>query len=266
MPPKIRKKSEGGGLNDPDQVMVGLQSTYGFLDKYKIHIIVSVVGVIVALLAASGYVNYKESSRRGRAENFFAAFKYADAPVGEELKGTDDEPAFASEEAKFKKLSDEMQTFLTEYESTEIGNTARLVLASSKMELGEHEAAYELLNQFQAESEGSALAPIVFENLGYACMNLGKIDEAVANFEKMKDSSSEPYIVSRALIHLGDLFNPGATSSAAEKSVEKSMGYYKSALEALPEEAEGEVNPQRFPVEEQTRKELQVRMAVLERG
>ena len=266
MPPKIRKKSEGAGLKDPDQVMVGLQSTYGFLDKYKVHIIVGVVSVIATLLAVSGYVNYQESSRRGRAEMFFAAFRYADAPVGEEPKATDEAPAFASEEAKFTKLSEEMQTFLTEYESTEIGNTARLVLASSKMELGEHETAYGLLNDFLAESEGSALLPVVYENLGYACMNLGKTEEAVANFEKMKGSSAEPYIVSRALIHLGDLFNPGATSSAAEKDAERALGYYKSALEALPEEAEDEVNPQRFPVEEQTRRELQIRMAVLERG
>lgn len=266
MPPKIRKKSEGAGLNDPDQVMVGLQSTYGFLDKYKLHIIVGFVSVIVLLLAASGYVNYQESSRRGRAEMFFKAFRYADAPVGETLKASEENPAFTSDEAKYKKLSEEMQTFLTEHESTEIGNTARLVLAASKMELGEYEDAYALLNQFLAESAGSALLPVVYENLGYACMSLGKTDEAVANFEKMKDSSDEPYIVARALVHMGDLFNPGATSSAAAKDAARALGYYKSALEVLPEEVEGEANPQRYPVEEQTRRELQVRMAVLERG
>ncbi len=266
MPPKIRKKSEGAGLNDPDQVMVGLQSTYGFLDKYKLHIIVGFVSVIVLLLAVSGYVNYKESSRRDRADAFFKALKFANAPVGETLKATEAAPAFASDAAKYQKLAEEMQAFLTEYESTEIGNTARLVLASSKMELGEHEAAYELLNQFLAESEDSALLPVVYENLGYACMNLGKTEEAVASFEKMKDSSRESYIVSRALVHLGDLFNPGATSSAAAKDPAKSLGYYKSALEALPEAVEEEANPQRYPVEEQTRRELQVRIAVLERG
>jgi predicted negative regulator of RcsB-dependent stress response len=266
MPPKIRKKSEGAGLNDPDQVMVGLQSTYGFLDKYKFLIVGGFVTVIVALLVISGVINYMESSRHERAGEFFSAFRYAEAPVGEELKSTADAPAFKTESEKYKKLAEEMQAFLAENESTEIGGTARLVLASSKMELGEYEGAYELLNAFLADAEGTALLPVVYENLGYACMHLGKTDEAVANFEKMKGSSSEPYIIARALVHMGDLFNPGATNSAAEKDPAKAKEYYNAALEALPEEAEEEVNPQRYPVEEQTRRELKVRLSLLNRG
>ncbi len=239
MPPKIRKKSETAGVAQPDQVMVGLQTTY---------------------------VNYRQSARRDRALAFFDAFKFAEAPVGEGLKATAEAPAFESDEAKYTKLSEEMNAFLDAHASTDIAATARLVLASSHMELGKYEEALALLEQFLAEQAGSPLLPLVYENLGYACMHLGKTEEAVGHFEKMQSISADAYLSARALVHLGDLFNPGAVSAASAKDAAKAREYYQKALEALPEKEEGEEASQRFPAEEQTRQDIKVRLALLEIG
>jgi len=265
MPPKIRKKSETAGLKQPDQVMTKLQTTYVFLDKFKYHIVGGFFGVVVILLGISWFMEYRKDRRQDMAQAFFDAFKYFDAPVGTEAPPPEGMESFPTAEAKFTKLGEELTAFLEEHSSEDISDTARLVLASTKMELGDYEGAHALLTQVLENKPDTSLAPIVLENVGYACIHLGKAEEAVSHFERMKESSSNPYVMARALVHLGDLRNPGATGAPVEKDREKALEFYQQALELLPEQEE-EAGEAGDPAMALTRQEIETRISLLKLG
>lgn len=263
MPAKIRKKSETGGLNQPDQVMTGLTTTYGFLDKFKVHIVAGFAAVIVILLAISWFVDYRESSHTEEAQAFFEAFKSFEAPVGADLQVPEGIPTFNTDEDKFTKLAQDMQGFLDDNSSAEIAVTARLVLASAKMELGQYDEAYTLLNEYLSDVPDSPLVPLVLENLGYASLHLGKVEQAVEHFNKMKDSSPNPYLKARALLHLGDVVNPATSAYGGEKDPAKSKAFYEEALSLIPEATEEAALD---PTLSLTRDEILLRLALLGLG
>ena len=262
MPAKIRKKSETGGLKQPDQVMTGLQTTYSFLDEYKYHIVGGFSAVVVILLAISWYVDHREQTKKDLAMEFFEAFKYTEAMVGEDALAPAGIPTFNTADEKYAKVSESLGAFLEEHSSEAIADTARLVLASNQMEMGDYEKAYALLQEYVDNVPDSALTAIVYENMGYACMHLGKQEEAAAHFGQMKGATTNPYLIARALTHLGDMSNPGAGSGGA-KDAGKAREFYNEALEFLPAAEEG-VEPD--PVVVRTRQELELRLSLLNLG
>jgi len=265
MPVKIRKKSESADIKRPDQVMTGLQTTYGVLDRFKYHLAGAFVGLVVILLGMSWFLSYRESKKGDLAKAFFDAFKYLEAPVGEEVPGTDGLPSFKTQQEKYARVSDELGKFIGEHGSADIGATARLVMAGVKMELGDFQAAYDGFDEFVAANADSPLAPLVYENLGFASIRLGKIEQAVEHFTKMKELTSDPYLNARALLHLGDLFNPGQATTDSGKDTAKARQYYEEALKLLPEEGAGEEQP--FdPALSYARQELQLRLTMLDLG
>lgn len=262
MPAKIRKKSETGGLKQPDQVMTGLQTTYSFLDKYKYYIVGGFSAVVVVLLAISWFVDYREGKKEELAQNFFEAFKYTEAVVGEYALAPGGVPKFNTAGEKYAKVNEALGAFLEENSSETIADTARLVLASNQMELGDYEKAYALLQEYATNVPDSTLTPIVYENMGYACVHLGKLEEAAAHFNQMKGATTNPYLVARALLHLGDMSNPGA-SAGGDKDTKKARDFYQEALEFLPEAEEG-AEPD--PVVVRTRQEIELRLSLLNLG
>jgi len=261
MPTKIRKRSETGGLNQPDQVMTRLQTTYALLDKYKYHIVFGFAGIVVILLAISWWVGYREDRRQELAGEFFEAFKYFEAPLGETAPPGSELPAFKTAAEKFGKAAEELTKFIDDNSSADIATTARLALASAKMELGDYEAAYGILGEFAEDAPSEALLPLIHENLGFACLKLGKMDEATQHFTKMKESATDSFLTARALMHLGDMVNPGS-SVAALKDAAKAKEYYDEALTLLPEEQglEGAVPD---PSVALTRQEIELRLSLL---
>jgi tetratricopeptide (TPR) repeat protein len=263
MPVKIRKKSEVADVKQPDQVMTGLRTTYGLLDRFKYHLAGAFVATVVILLGVSWFLSYKESKKGELAKAFFEAFKFMDAPVGEDAAPVDGMPSFPTQQEKFTRVSDELGKFISEHGSADIGTTAKLVLAGVKMELGDYQAAFDGLNEFIQNNADSPLAPLVHENLGFASIRLGKTDQAVEHFTRMKELTSDPYLNARALLHLGDLYNPGQTATDTGKDAAKARQYYEEALKLLPEEGAGE--EQAFdPALSYARQELELRLTMLE--
>jgi len=243
--------------------MTGLQRTYSVLDKYKYHIVGSFTVVVVLLLGISWYSDYRVSQQKELAKVFFEAVKYFEAPVGENATPVEGLPTFKTDDQKFSRLSEEMDAFLKEHSSEDIADTARLVKATAKMELGDFEAAYEELKAFTENVPDSSLAPIIYENLGYACVQLGRVEEAVGYFEMMKAASTDSYVSAMALVHLGDLHHPGGRSVSSDKDVGKARKYYEEALELLPKDSEGEVSDL---VIERARERIKHRLSLLDLG
>lgn len=267
MPSKIKIKQETGGAAQPDQVMTTLQKTYATLDKFKMHLIFGFVGIVVILLGVSWFLSYREGSQKDVAKSFFDAFRYASAPVGEDAKPVGSLPAFKTEAEKNAKLTTELEAFVADNGDTHIGPTAQLALAAVHMETEKFQEAYDVFASAVEREELAALKPILLENLAFAALRLGKFDEAEKRFNEMRDSSPNPFIKARALVHLGDMANPGTASVATAKDAQKARDFYKQATDLFPEnpEAADDLTAlfKLFDPAKEIRSSVQVRLALL---
>jgi tetratricopeptide (TPR) repeat protein len=262
MPGKIRKRSEVGGLAQPDQVMTGLTTTYSFLDRYKYFIVGGFLAVIVVLLAVSWISSYMENRDIRISEEFYDAFKLADAPVGENATERGGVPAFKTNAEKFGKLAEGLQTFLADHESHRISDTARVALAAALLELSNNTEALTQLNAVAESLEGTALSPVLHETLAYAHLRQGQVDLAVSEFKKMGEMTANSYLKARSLIHLGDLVNPFTSVQGSTKNAEEARKLYQEALDLLPEPVEQALDP----IVTLTRQEIQLRLSLLNLG
>ena len=242
MPPKIRKKAETGGLNQPDQVMTSLQTTYGYIDKFKYHIVIGFVAIILVLLGISGFVSYRASNQSEVSHEFFEAFKLADAPSGEGAEKVKGLPVFEDDSAKFTALSEKLDQFLAANGSSDVATVARASKASALIKLGKFGEAYDLLKEVSESEVSAVLAPAIQETLGYLAVKLGNPEEAQGHFQAMRDASRSAYLKARALMHLGDMSHPMTTVEGMTADKEKARGYYDQALELLPKKDDPEAD------------------------
>lgn len=268
MPSKIRIKQETSVAAQPDQVMTGLQKTYGLLDKYKVHLVVGFLAAVVVLLGISGLFSWRETSNKEVAKSFFEAFKYASAPVGEDAKPIGSVPAFKTEAEKNEKLTTELQAFLGENADSAIGPTAQLALAAVQMETQKYKEAYDTFSAVLTREELAVLKPILLESAGFAALRLGQFDQAEKHFTEMRDSTANPFVKARALVHMGDMYNPGTASVGSPKDAAKAKDFYKAATDLFPENPEEEANGldqlfKLFDPAKEIRNDVKVRLSLL---
>lgn len=268
MPSKIKIKQDNSVAAQPDQVMTGLQKTYGILDKYKVHLVVGFLAAVVVLLAISGISSWREGSKKEVAKSFFEAFKYASAPVGEDAKPVGSVPAFKTEAEKNEKLTAELQAFLGENADSAIGPTAQLALAAVQMETEKYKEAHETFASILSREELAVLKPILLESAGFAALRLGQYDEAEKRFAEMRDATANPFVKARSLVHLGDMYNPGTASVSSPKDVAKAKDFYKQANDLFPENPEQQASGldqlfKLFDPAKEIRNDVKVRLSLL---
>lgn len=233
MAQKIRKKTEVGGLNQPDQVMESLQTTYGFLDKYKIHIVVAFVGVIVLLLAARWFVDYQEGKRQDVSKAYFEALKVAEAPV----EGQTEEAAeslFKDSTEKNQKVVGLLDDFMKTNSECDIATMARSVQGAAYFNMKDPTKAVEQWTAVVVKDPNSVLAVQAHENLTLAFLQLGDREKAEKHVKLMQEAAVTPYLKVKALILQGDMVHPGVTGIQGEKSAEKAMAFYQEAEKLIP--------------------------------
>ena len=217
MPQKIRVKSETGGLTQPDQVMTGLQTTYGTLDKYKVHIVVTFVAVVVLMLVARWIVDMRQDAEKEVATAYFAALK-TEEPEGE----------------KGKRL-EALQAFVQANPDSGAAVLASSVIGASFLEDGAADKATEQWGGLLQHPDATFLLLQAHENMGFAALATGDFAKAEGHFLQMRDLATSPYVKARALMHLGDMTHPALKELKGAKDAEKSRGYYDEAAKVLPD-------------------------------
>lgn len=230
---KIRKKTETGGLNQPDQVMTSLTRTYAILDKYKYHLVIGFFGIAAVMIGVSWFVGMNQSKKKDVGKALDAVIMKLSPEKGPVKEG--EEPEFGSDEERFQHLEQTLADFVKEHESDPAGKTALLGLAAARLKLGEEELAQESLNQFAKAVPESSLMPIVHEGLGHIALRTGESEEADNQYRKMRENAADPYLRARALMHLGDMRNPMVKNIDTDKDPEEARELYNEALELLPE-------------------------------
>lgn len=233
--PKRMSRKE---LREQDEVMTRLQQVYEWLRRFRVHLIVGALSVVVLLLVASALSSWIESSRRGVSEAFDQAFAAVigvvnadgeDAPTPADWTGLTRE-TFPSEEAKNKAAAERLQKFLAEHDDSALADDASLALASVAYDEGRYDDAAASFAGFLDGGEDE-IAPFVVEDLGLTAVQQKKYEDAAKWFGKLVETSN-PYFKALGHLHLGDLANPAVPAGAA-KDAGKAKAAYEAGLAAM---------------------------------
>ena len=258
---KIKRMSRKE-LRETDQVMSKLEGFYDKLRKYRMHLLLGVVGLFVLLFVISGLLSWRVSSAQGVVDAFDPAYRALTARVipPQDLadipgRKRDLGEVFPTDADKARVATERVNAFLADNGGTALGNTAALGLAGIQVDQSDWEKAAQGMQAYLEAEPHSPVAPYVMETLGLLALQRGKSDEASTWFNKLVELGS-PYYQALGHSHLGDLANPrfGATgdAAAAKKAYETALSALKKDDGALP------------PTEQELHDELERKVALVE--
>ncbi|GEM_PF-6203149 len=268
MPSKIKVRPEVDPVQH-DQVMTTLQKTYGTLDKYKLHIVVGFVGLIVVLLGISGLLSLREGGQTDSSKAFFEAFRLSAAPVGPDAKPAGTLKPFKTEADRDAALSTALKSFLDEHGGDAVADAARFAYASVLLDMGETQQAHDLLAGLVESEPVGQFKGLLLKNLAHTSLLLGKFEDAEKFYSQLNEISLDPTVKARALMYLGDLYNPATDSIKSSKDAAKARDFYEQAMKLFPETPEENALPAELALPKaydaagEVRKDVLLRMALL---
>jgi tetratricopeptide (TPR) repeat protein len=192
--------------------------TESFLENNKKAITIGAIGVVgvVGFLLGLKYF-YSEPRAKEASEMIWKAEYYFEIDsLDKALNGDAEWPGFAS-------IADE-------YGSTPSGNLANYYLGTIYMQKGEYEAAIE--HYKQADLDDDILSTMAVGNQGDALVELGRMDEAVQQFEKAANMTTNDLTTPMYLMKAGIIHQQTGAWDRAAKAFERIVKEFPSSNEA----------------------------------
>ena len=154
-----------------------LTSSEVFMLKYKKHIVIAVVALIVLVAGFFLYKNYVSAPRQEKASTELAK--------GQELFGMQQfEQALNGDGATFSGFV----KIANDYSSTDAGNLAKLYAGLCYANLNKWNEAVKYLDSYSPGND-AMVSPAAIAALGNAYAHVGKIDEAINALKKAADKA-----------------------------------------------------------------------------
>ena len=154
-----------------------LTSSEVFMLKYKKHIVIAVVALIVLVAGFFLYKNYVSAPREEKASTELAK--------GQELFGMQQfEQALNGDGATFSGFV----KIANDYSSTDAGNLAKLYAGLCYANLNKWNEAVQYLDSYSPGND-AMVSPAAIAALGNAYAHVGKIDEAINALKKAADKA-----------------------------------------------------------------------------
>lgn len=154
-----------------------LTSSEVFMLKYKKHIVIAVVALIVLVAGFFLYKNYVSAPREEKASTELAK--------GQELFGMQQfEQALNGDGATFSGFV----KIANDYSSTDAGNLAKLYAGLCYANLNKWNEAVKYLDSYSPGND-AMVSPAAIAALGNAYAHVGKIDEAIKALKKAADKA-----------------------------------------------------------------------------
>ena len=154
-----------------------LTSSEVFMLKYKKHIVIAVVALIVLVAGFFLYKNYVSAPREEKASTELAK--------GQELFGMQQfEKALNGDGATFSGFI----KIANDYSSTDAGNLAKLYAGLCYANLNKWNEAVKYLDSYSPGND-AMVSPAAIAALGNAYAHVGKIDEAIKALKKAADKA-----------------------------------------------------------------------------
>jgi hypothetical protein len=184
----LAEKMDRKQLKQPDefQALAGKAMQWVAVNQAR------VVGVIVALavitVAGWGIAAYRSSREEKAGAALSEALELSSRPLTSEAVPGRPEDTFTSKEAREKAVIDALQKVRAEFGGSRAAQTAQAEIAFHEESSGDHAAAARDLQEFLASAGANhPLRFVAQEALGYALEGQGKLDDAKAAFDKLRD-------------------------------------------------------------------------------
>lgn len=179
------------------------------------------IGVAAVLLVVGGLLGYKkfiaEPKAKEAAEMTWKAEYYFEVDsLDKALNGDDQWPGFL--------------TIADEYASTPSGKLAHYYMGAIYMQKSEFEAALD--HYKKADLDDNVLGVMAVGNQGDALVELGRVDEAVKQFEKAASMTNNEIIAPMYLMKAGILHQQAANWGAAAKAFKRVATEFPTSMDA----------------------------------
>jgi predicted negative regulator of RcsB-dependent stress response len=189
------KKTRKELLKEPDEFITLSSRMVGFIAAYKKTIAYVCFGVLLAVVAVSGYVGYsgwQESKAAAQLAQALAKYERLSAE--------------SSQGQAVPQVAEDFKRILNDYGNRSNGNTARVLYANLCYETGDFKQAVELYQTSLARFQDDPLMRfLLLKCLAYAHEGLKDYAAAAGYFEQAL-SAAQKNLQDDVLFHLGDLY------------------------------------------------------------
>ena len=184
MAEKIDRKQ----LRRPDEFQVVAGRAMGWVAAHQRLVLGVASAVLVVVLIAWGVSAWRDSRESKASAELAEALELLSRPVAGDGQAQAGEQTFPSKEEREKAVVSALEKVRSDHGSTAAGQTALAELGFHKLKSGDAAAAQKDLGEFLARArKDHPLRPFAQEALGYAFEAQGKLDEARAAFEKLRE-------------------------------------------------------------------------------
>lgn len=175
-------------LKQPDEFQVVAGKALQWILNNQARVIAGVVAVAAIALGAWAFASWRESREEKAGSALSEALELASRPLAGEAAPGEPQDSFASKGEREKAVIAALQKVRSEYGGSRAAQTAQAELGFHEQAAGDSAAAAKDLQDFLSSAgREHPLRAVAQESLGYALEAQGKLDEAKAAFEKLRE-------------------------------------------------------------------------------
>jgi hypothetical protein len=175
-------------LKQPDefQVLAGKAMQWVAHNQARVATVIGAVAAIV--LGTWAFVSWRESREEKAGAALSEALEIASRPIASEAVPGQPQDSFASKDEREKAVMAALQKVRSEFGGSRAAQTAQAEIGFHEQSAGDAAAAVKDLQDFLSSAgRNHPLRAVAQESLGYAFEAQGKLDDAKAAFDKLRE-------------------------------------------------------------------------------
>jgi hypothetical protein len=184
----VAEKIDRKQLKRPDEFQVVAGRAMGYLVAHKGPVLAALVAVAVVAVAAWGISAWRTSREAKAGAELAEALELQSRPIASEGPSQPGQETFPSKEEREKAVLAALEKVRADHGGATAAKTALAEIGFHKLKGGDAAGAQKDLQDFLSSAgKDHPLRPFAQESLGYALEAQGKLDEAGAAFEKLRE-------------------------------------------------------------------------------
>jgi tetratricopeptide (TPR) repeat protein len=184
----VAEKIDRKQLRRPDEFQLVAGRAMGYLVAHKGAVLGALGAIVAAALIAWGLAAWRGSREAKAGAELAEALELQSRPVASEGPSQPGQETFPSKEEREKAVIAALEKVRADHGGSTAAQTALAEIGFHKLQGGDSAGAQKDLQDFlSAAGKDHPLRPFAQESLGYALEAQGKLDEAKAAFEKLRD-------------------------------------------------------------------------------
>jgi tetratricopeptide (TPR) repeat protein len=214
-------KKEQTDLKQPDELQKFGAQAVPFLEQHGKNIVLGLLAFLVIFGGAALVQHIGKRSNETAMYRYGGALKILEREVNAnatEPTKTGDEPPFKTEKAKDEAIITKLTEFRTDNKGRKSATSAALPLSQALVREGKNDEALKLVEEYLKDADqADPLRPVALETRGYALEGQGKVDEAIAAFEKLAQENKSDFLKGMGLYHHARLLEKKSDLTGAMK-------------------------------------------------